>query len=179
MFNIDFRSFILRRANVFILIFWCSCSQNKNSEIKYYPNGNIAKISASENNKRSGKEILFFDNRNIESITNYVDGLKEGEQLNFNKINGFLKSKLLFRHDRAEGVAYWYYESGSLRSSRNYINGKEWYVGFDYWDGKFVINKSLVRFDNGRVYYKLNFDSSGKPTYSEGDSLHSGVESVK
>lgn len=174
MFSISARIFL-----IFVLVFFWGCSQKNQTKIEYYPNGNIQKIYSLDNTMKLKKEIFFYLNGNIKSITNYVNGLKEGEQLNFNDRNGLLKSKLLFINDSANGVAYWFYESGSLRASRNYIKDKEWHVGFDYWDGEFIINKSLLRFNSGKVYYKLNFDSSGKPTYSEGDSLHSGIQSVK
>lgn len=171
----NFKSFFF-----FILLLFCGCTNNHNQKIEYYSNGNIQKIYSTKNNQKDGKEILYFENGHLKSISNFVNGLKDGEQLNFFENNGSLESKLIFKNDIPNGVAYWFYKSGALRASRNYMNGKEYDMGFDYWDYGFVINKSLERFNNnGKVFYKLNFDSTGNPTYSEGDSLHSGVEPVK
>ena len=173
--------FNLKKYIPFILLLCLGCENKNKFKIEYYPNGNIQKIYSLENDKKNGKEILYYENGNIKSITNFIDNLKDGEQLNFYENNGLLKTKLLLKKDNIpNGVAYWFYESGALKASRNYVNGRPYDVGFDYWDYGFVINKSLERFnDNGKVYYKLNFDSSGKPTTSEGDSLHSGLEDVK
>lgn len=163
-----------------ILLFFLGCSTKENLKIEYYSNGDIQKIYTIKNNEKNTQEILFYPNGNINKITNYADGFKEGEELNFFENNGLLESKLIFKKNIPNGVAYWFYQSGALRASRNYVNGKEYDMGFDYWDYGFVINKSLERFDNdGKVIYKLNFDSSGKPTNSEGDSLRSGIKSVK
>lgn len=162
----------------FIFFVCLGCSNKTN--IEYYPNGNIKQYSLLKGNKQYRKDILFFENGNVKGISNYENNLKEGEQLNFYEGTGSLESKIIFKKGIPNGVAYWFYESGALRASRNYVEGKEEYVGFDYWDDKIVTNKSLERFDDsGRVYYKLNFDSIGNPTYSEGDSLHSGVERIK
>jgi uncharacterized protein len=155
---------------LFLILFDISCkSPSSKAKLEYYPNGNIKKIQTSMNNEKQSKEILFKENGNIQSITNYADSMKAGEQLNFFEEKGTLKSKLLFNQNKADGVAYWFYESGSLKSSRNYIEDNQSYLGFDYWDDSFVINKALVKFDrNGKLYYKMNFDSSGKPLNEEG-----------
>lgn len=158
----------------------CSNKPSANIEIEYYSSGRPKKISFFTD-KGILKEMLYYDNGNIKSVTNIRNNLKEGEQLVFFEDNdNKLKSKLLFKSDKANGVAYWYYPSGALKASRNYKDDKEWYLGFDYWDDAFVINKSLLRFNNqSKIYYKLNFDSSGKPINSEGDTLHSSIESIK
>lgn len=152
-------------------LFFLSCNINKKSNvvIEYYPSGSIKKIYVLNGKENDGKEILYYENGNIKSLTNYVNNLKESEQLNFHESGGLLKSKLLFNKNIANGVAYWFYESGSLKASRNYDNDKQWHVGFDYWDGMFVVNKAVVRFDaNGSVYYKMNFDTTGKFLNAEG-----------
>ena len=162
-----------------MIIIFLSCQNKELSKIEYYPNGSIKKITSFQDNHRISKEITFFENGNLEHIANIVDSVLDGERLRFYE-SGLLESKLLFKNNLPNGVAYWFYESGTLRASRFYIDGKQYDLGFDYWDNKFVINKALVRFDNkGRVYFKLNFDSAGNPTTQEGDSLHSGVQNIK
>ena len=161
-----------------MIIIFLSCQNKELSKIEYYPNGSIKKVTSFQDNHRISKEITFFENGNLKHIANFVDGVLDGEQLRFYE-NGLLESKLLFKNNLPNGVAYWFFESGSLRASRYYIDGKQNNLGFDYWDYKFVINKALVRFYDGKVYYKLNFDSSGRPTTQEGDSLQSGVQNIK
>jgi len=144
-------------------------SHNNKVKIEYYPDGNLKRVYYLIGSEKKAKEIVYYENGNIASVTNYLDNKKEGEYLNFFKEKGTLESKLLFKNDSASGVAYWFYESGSLKSSRNYKNDKEWYLGFDYWDDSFVVNKTLVRFDrNAKIYYKVNFDSTGKFVSEEG-----------
>ncbi len=144
------------------------CSNKSKFKIEYYPNGNIKHIYSSKNDTINSKEITFFTNGNVEFIKNYADGMIEGERLHFYEENGLMESKMFFKRDIPNGNAYWFYQSGALRSSRYYVDGKENYVGFDYWDYRIVINKALIRFDDGRVYFKLNFDSGGRPTTKEG-----------
>jgi len=161
-----------------LIIFFFSC-QNKNmSKIEYYSDGSIKKISSFPIGDSKRIEMTFYENGNLETISHLANGNLEGEQINFYD-SGRLASKFQFKNNLLNGVAYWFYKSGSLKASRFYIDGKQNDMGFDYWDYKFVINKALVRFEDGRVYYKLNFDSSGRPTNEEGDSLHSGVENIK
>ena len=162
-----------------MIIIFLSCQNKELSKIEYYSNGSIKKITSFQGNYRIRKEITFFENGNPKHIANFVDSVLKGEQLRFYE-SSLLESKLLFKNNLPNGVAYWFYESGSLKASRFYIDGKQYDLGFDYWDNKFVINKALERFDiKGRVYFKINFDSSGRPTTQEGDSLHSGVQKIK
>jgi antitoxin component YwqK of YwqJK toxin-antitoxin module len=164
----------------FILLLCWGCSNKNKSKTEYYANGKIKQIYSLKDNKKQGKEILYSANGNIKSISSYMDNLLEGEQLNFYENNGLLESKLSFKKGVPNGSAYWFYEGGALRACRYYVNGREDDIGFDYWDYRFIINKSLIRFNHdGKVYYKMNFDSSGKPTYSEGDSINSGVDRIK
>ena len=168
----------ITKCLVFLLI--CGCSEkDKNLKIEHFPNGQVSQISLIKNGVENGRRIEFDSTGNIKAIENIVNGLKQGEQLNFHEVNGLLKSKLTFKNNLANGVAYWFYASGSLKASRNYINDKEWYLGFDYWDDSFVIVKSLLRFnEQGHVFYKGNFDSTGKPKSAEGDSVRAGIKSL-
>lgn len=127
-------------------IFFASCRQGKVPRFEYYSNGNIKNIQL-PNNLNEKRELHFFQNGELKSIINYSDSLNAKEQLTFFESNGFLKSKLLFKNNKAEGSAYWFYESGAIQSSRYYTADKENSVGFDYWDYSFVINKTLVRFN--------------------------------
>lgn len=111
-------------------------------------------LGGDEKNKR---EILYYENGNLKSITNYINNLKEGEQLNFYQGNGKLESKLIFKNNSANGVAYWFYESGSMKALRYYVDNKECYFGIDYWDDPAGIFKSSLHFDGkGHLYYKKN-----------------------
>lgn len=170
---------LFKMPNYYILVlFICYSCQNKNlSKVEYYSNGRIKQINLFDSTKLNRKQILYFENGNLKQVSNYINNQKEGEQLNFFE-NGLLESKLLFKNNLPNGVAYWFYKSGALRASRFYFDGEQEDLGFDYWDYKVVVNKDLVRLHHGKVYFKLNFDSSGDPTTREGDSLHSGVENV-
>ena len=154
------------------------CQNKHTSVIENYSNGNYKNISMFDSNNSKRVVIEFFEDGKLRQISNYNDSLLQGEQLNFYE-NGVLESKVFFKQNQLNGVAYKFYESGKLKSSRNYVDGKQNDLGFDYWDYKVVINKGLVRFKNGVVYYKLNFDSSGRPTTQEGDSLHSDVKKLQ
>jgi antitoxin component YwqK of YwqJK toxin-antitoxin module len=158
---------------LFLMILLFSCQNKHLSKIEYLPNGNIKKIISFTNDSERS-ELNFYENGNLKDISHFASDTLVGEQLNFYE-SGPLASKFLLKDSLPNGTAYWFYKSGSLKSSRFYLNGNESDLGFDYWDNKFVINKALLRFNGGRLYYKLNFDSGGRPTTQEGDSLHSDV----
>ncbi|MDE3181878.1 MAG: hypothetical protein KGM16_00550 [Bacteroidota bacterium] len=159
---------------LFLIIVLLGCQNKHLSKIEYFSNGKIKKIISSTNKNNEKVELKFYENGNLKDISHFVNDSLNGEQLNFYE-NGRLASKFLIEDSLPNGTAYWFYKSGSLRSSRFFLNGEENDVGFDYWDNKFIINKALLRFNRGRIYYKLNFDSGGRPTTQEGDSLHSDV----
>src|SRR5580700_9868794 len=101
---------------LFILLLSWGCSNKTKYKIEYYTNGKIKQIYSLEDNKMNRKKISYYENGNIDFISNYVGNLREGEQLHFYEGNGLLASKIFFKNNIPNGVAYWFYESGSLRA---------------------------------------------------------------
>ncbi|MEO8962192.1 MAG: hypothetical protein ABI325_09935 [Ginsengibacter sp.] len=152
-----------------LLIFTSCGSHETNDKRQYYSNGEIKSGYLPNGAQKNTLEILYYKNGNLKSITNYINSLKEGEQLNFYESNGKLESKVTFKNDSANGVAYWFYKSGSMKALRYYVNDKECYFGIDYWDDPAGIFKSSLHFDDkGHLYYKKNFDSTGLFVNEEG-----------
>jgi antitoxin component YwqK of YwqJK toxin-antitoxin module len=65
------------------LIFMSCKSHETNDKRQYYPNGKIKSELLLDGDKKNKREILYYENGNFKSITNYINNLKEGEQLNF------------------------------------------------------------------------------------------------
>ena len=92
----------------------------------------------------------------------------EGEQLWFYP-NGFLKQKTGYKQGKPEGFSYQYYPSGAIENQRFLRNGYEQEFGLDYYDGHVGVAKATLYFnDSGKIYFKQNFDNSGKLISEEG-----------
>ena len=160
-----------------IVLLLCHCNNNNSVKTDFFENGTVKKIKIINGNVK--KVIEFFDNGEIKKVLDLSDTAKLSEQLSFHQ-NGLLKSKIFLQNGVAENVGYWFYPSGALYSSQNFIKGKPNDVGFNYWDDYIVIIKSLSRYDdNGKEIFKQYFDSSGKPTTHEGDIKNSDMKVFK
>lgn len=153
------------------LIFSC-CSKGRKiqpvREMEYYANGAVKSEWTEINGKKYGYQFDYFQNGNLKSILRYVDGVKNHEQLWFHE-NGFLSKKVLISNDTAQGMAYYFYPSGNLKADRYYRNDKPYISGVDYWDKEFGIIKYSLHFnEHGEIYYRKDFDSTGKFIGEEG-----------
>lgn len=155
-------------SSIFVLLNSCL---NKNSNIEYSTNGKLKTIIITPPNSNHRIEYNFFENGKLKSVHKYIDKLYDGEQLWFFS-DGNLDRKIQFNNGKANGKAYYFYDSsGSLIHSRYFRDNREVLYGADYWDNDSLnIMKSSLHFnDSGQIYYKKNFDKDGKFLSEEGN----------
>lgn len=87
----------------------------------YSDNGQVDEIYNYVNGKLEGKRIQYLDGRVI-STFNYVNGKKEGKYEYFFE-NGGISQVCYYKNDRKEGKELFYWNDGSLRGEKNWVNG--------------------------------------------------------
>jgi antitoxin component YwqK of YwqJK toxin-antitoxin module len=119
-----------------------SKSGNDTINISIRSNGdfNYLKTGSDE----AGQTIWFSNKNTVDQIFNYKNGKKNGH-------------------------FYSFYESGAIKEHRYLSNGKEILFGADYYNDSVGIIKSALHFNSmGELFYKKNFDSTGKFISEEG-----------
>lgn len=115
--------------------------------LEYNKSGNIVKYQSYSNNKRNGKNALFFENTKfLKEISNYTNDTLNGRYLSFYEINNSLKERYNYYKGNPVYEVFLYYPSGQLRQYQ-YRNNK------------------------GEIYYVKNYDNSGKPLNTLGHYL--------
>ena len=87
-------------------------------------NSNIKFVGEFDNNnQRTGYWEEYWDNGDLETKGNYINGLRNGYWENY-YVNGIINSKGNYLNGKRNG--YWedYYYDGDIVSKRNYFNGK-------------------------------------------------------
>ncbi len=155
------------------ILFLISCSNNDNLKPfkKYYKNRQI-KTSGFEDEKGrlQGEFISFYQNGEIASIINFIDGVGTGQVIFFYE-NGIIKRKGTLLNDKLEGISIEYdslgikkYESlfsksRALTNTQFYPNGKiksKW--SFKVFEAKPGIQNSIVYFDKKGNIKLINND---------------------
>ena len=76
-----------------------------------------------DNNKKTGYWEQYYENGDIWSKGNYLNGLKNGYWEKY-WFNGLLKSKGNYLNDQRTGYWELYYQYGNISSKGNFINSK-------------------------------------------------------
>ena len=129
------------------------------------------------NGVRNGAWVTYHHESNkIKSITNYVNGVKNGVQINMND-RGQIESMIGYKNDILHGVKA-NYKFGRPTDETSYKDGKV--------DGPFAVynNKAMLQkkgsFKNGKQHGKLQFfDEEGNVTleyvYDNGEKISGGI----
>ena len=134
------------------LLFLTSCTSSdrrleQNSAdrvVHYYPDGKIQEIKYFKDSLLNGECFLFYPDGKLEQKVTYKD----------NKVNGHV---------------YFFYNTGVLKSHKFYIDGKIFGNAVDYFDDTVGLIKSILMFnENGKLYYRKEFDSLGNVIKVEG-----------
>jgi antitoxin component YwqK of YwqJK toxin-antitoxin module len=97
---------------------------NWDGEVKYYsPDGNVIRIVHYKNGIEHGKNTKY-DNGVVTHETNYVDGYKDGEEINYYP-SGQIESKITYKKGFKNGPYVIYYQNGDLQMTANYDGEKE------------------------------------------------------
>ena len=103
----------------------------------------------------------YYSNGGLKFIKRYHNGVLHGQAIWFYP-SGVIQESTIFKEGVWDGPCYKYYPSGSLESYRFYKNNKETNIGLDYYDGKLLLLKNLLNFnDSGVIYYSKTFDDHG------------------
>lgn len=141
MENRKIKWLIIVLAFVFI---YSSCADSNKEKVDYYKTGSIKSIKRyNQRNKLDGQSQWFFE-------------------------NGITEQIVLFKDDKENGNAFYFYASGALKSFRFWDNGKMILYGTDFFDDSLNIIKSSILFENGMMVYKKNFNSHGEFINQEG-----------
>jgi antitoxin component YwqK of YwqJK toxin-antitoxin module len=79
-------------------------------------------VNRNDNWELHGIQIGYYDNGNIKSKKNFVNGLQHGEQLMYYS-NGDISFKYKYINGKKHGIQIGYHGNGQIRYKDNYING--------------------------------------------------------
>ena len=125
-----------------------------------------------EINPYIGIVIFRYDNGNIESKANVVDGIMNGEQIFYNK-NGKTEAKINNKDGKLDGEQIFYYENGTIEVIKYFkddeFNGEWIYYSEDgkteskinYKDGK-LDGEQIFYYEGGKIESKT-YCKDGKP----------------
>ncbi|MGB7567296.1 MAG: hypothetical protein WBM07_05525, partial [Chitinivibrionales bacterium] len=99
----------------------------------FFPNGVMKDSGLVIYDKKNGKWIERFNNGKIHSITNWKNGVENGEQTYYWK-NGNKHLEYFVKKDKKDGIEESYYENGNRESVINWKNGRIEKPYYDYWD---------------------------------------------
>lgn len=131
---------------------------NKNGEYiesrHYSPFGVLVKDGRyNTNQKKEGIWTEYYENGNIRSRGNYIDGKKEGLWEYF-YLDGSLEQRGVYKNDLPHDLWTTYCANGNIRKQGTYINGREDGVFTEYTcDGELIKRINFIDgFKNGEFY---------------------------
>ena len=127
--------------------------KNRIGEWLYYPEKYATVMTREQykDGKLHGKKITYYPNGKVTEETNFVNGLKEGEN-NYYSPESVLLKKLKYRNDKLVGEAFHYDASGAVMIEGFYKEGRKNGIWKYYKGGKLVLEekypKPLKRVEN-------------------------------
>ncbi len=170
-----------------IAIFSCSFDENKTKKVKtYFPNGKIKSITEMENDKKNGKEELYWENGNIffvqyfkndflvDSFYQYYQNdsgriflrgysIQKSQVVTLDSMNNVVSVSDYREAMLPEGFVKLYYSNPdhNLWTIGEFRNGKKNGVDIEYYPDGNV--KTLSHYKNGiKIPPVVSFDSTGK-----------------
>ena len=105
-----------------LLISFNSFGQTE-EKITYYESGAVESKSNYVDGLRQGEGIGYYESGAIQYKVNYVDGLLQGEGIGYYK-SGAVESKVNYVDDKRQGELIGYYENGEIKGIDNYKDGE-------------------------------------------------------
>ncbi len=125
----------------------------------YFENGNIQSEINYINGKKNGEAKYYYETGELLSIKNYLEGNLHGDLLSYFK-NGNLKSETNYVNDKKIGGAKYYYETAELSAIKNYLDGKLNGDYIRYYKNGIIKRKEI--YENDSVITGKTFNKKGK-----------------
>jgi len=143
---------------------------------KFDPNGNKVESGYVINGNKSGQWTRYDADGKIRFVVNYIDGLKNGDEVSFN-IRGQIEARTSYRNDQLDGIAGTY-KSGRPTQEVSYKNGQ-----YDGPTKKYFPNGKIqqeINFKDGKQHGMFKyFDEEGNVTleyeYKNGEKVSGGI----
>ena len=125
-----------------------------------------------DNEVKNGEVKRYYPDGNINNVTTYVQGKKEGRSIGYFE-DGKISFYITYKNDKFYGVTKWYYSNGNLNHEEYWdekgVNQgvfKIWYKSGKLRQTGFCVNgmiigKSIQYYDNENVESVYNYDKSG------------------
>ena len=148
--------------------FLFGCKEEKDNSLVTYGNDGVVQKILYKNPLGKDSLSIFFKDGHVEYIqSNNQSG---GQTIWFHP-GGKVEQIFSYRDGNKNGHFYSFYESGALKEHRFLRNNREILYGADYYDDSIsVIRRSLHFNSNGNLFYKKEFDSTGRFLREEGDA---------
>jgi len=117
----------------------------------YYPNGKLSRECVYNDGKKTGPDIEYFDNGQVESLDTASYGISDGLYKEYYK-NGKTKSVYKYKIDNANGICSEFDENGMLKMEKAYDVGVSDGPAKYYENGKLV--KTMIYRDGTLISYK-------------------------
>lgn len=99
-------------------------------------------------------------------IATYHENLLNGEYLLYHEGNKRIMRKEIYKNDRENGQAYYFYSNGSIQAQREWKNGRKIGYGVDYY-ATGEIEAELHYNDEGFLVLRYTYDKYGKKINEE------------
>ncbi len=143
---------------------------------KFDANGNKVESGYVINGNKSGQWTRYDADGKIRFVVNYIDGLKNGDELSFNT-RGQIEARTSYRNDQLDGISGTY-KSGRPTQEISYRNGQ-----YDGPTKKYFPNGKIqqeINFKDGKQHGMFKyFDEEGNVTleyeYKNGEKISGGI----
>ena len=143
---------------------------------KFDANGNKIESGYVINGNKSGQWTQYDADGKIRFVVNYIDGLKNGDELSFNT-RGQIEARTSYRNDKLDGISGTY-KSGRPTQEVSYKNGQ-----YDGPTRKYFSNGKIqqeIFFKDGKQHGSFKyFDEEGNVTleyeYKNGEKVSGGI----
>jgi hypothetical protein len=158
-----------RLGNKLIFIFGLflfGCQEQKDNSLVTYGNDGVVQKILYKNPLGKDSLSIFFKDGHVEYIQSNNQSV--GQTIWFHP-GGKVEQIFSYRDGNKNGHFYSFYESGALKEHRFLRNNREILYGADYYDDSISVIKQSLHFNNdGNLFYKKKFDSTGRFLREEG-----------
>jgi len=117
-------------------------------------------------------EIVGYVDGNIDIVTNFRNGLREGLTTVYYK-NGQIKNLSFFKHNQRVGEEVEYYNNGKIDYKRTWKNNKGYGSIYHYSEDGNILNYDAL--DVVNLFFYLEYDKTGKTTKALGSCFSSNL----
>lgn len=162
-----------------LILIISGCASNQPEKIKdgehtvYYDNKQVASISTYKNGKKNGFHKSWHKNGALKSNGGFKNGKAHGLYLLYYK-NGKLADKTIYKNSKADGESIAYYKNGNRSLVANYSYGKP-HGASKYYDESGALTKTYY-FSNGRMVKTDPTKKSNKPLVVESTCMQNTTQ---